>query len=191
MRLCSWSHTVMQLRFWQHGCFLWTGSWGINRKFIYQMSTPTPKTIQQICDEDTGDSSLITNLVRRGKDLERELSDMQARAEAAEALNADARKLLQDVMRSSGIYDTAVACSGKVFADVYMKTGDEIRSLLASSPAETRSVIAGLREAGSNLRNELKLYFDSDLTGGDMNDGAAIAAWDAVSGAHAGAKGKL
>ena len=37
------------------------------------MSTHTNKTIQQICDEDTGDSSLITNLVRRGKELEEEL----------------------------------------------------------------------------------------------------------------------
>lgn len=37
------------------------------------MSTHTNKTIQQICDEDTGDSSLITNLVRRGKELEEQL----------------------------------------------------------------------------------------------------------------------
>jgi hypothetical protein len=37
------------------------------------MSTHTNKTIQQICDEDTGDSSLITNLVRRGNELEEEL----------------------------------------------------------------------------------------------------------------------
>lgn len=40
------------------------------------MSTHTNKTIQQICDEDTGDSSLITNLVRRGKELEEENSKM-------------------------------------------------------------------------------------------------------------------
>jgi len=39
------------------------------------MSTKN-KTIQQICDEDTGDSSLITNLVRRGKELEAEKNKM-------------------------------------------------------------------------------------------------------------------
>lgn len=105
------------------------------------MNTPTPKTDAELI-KDAEDSWKHRDTLRADK-LERELSDMTARAEAAEAALAEMNKELYpalDAKTESRFYYQGV-----------------IRMAIAVDAAETRFVIAGLREEVAQLREAFNL----------------------------------
>jgi len=128
--------------------------------------TPTPRTDAFLTKEHVAMDAMWRDFANT---LERELTDMQARAEAAEHTvgeqQAEWDKLLKRVEAAEAAcvskddalnqlkYRALCGQGGMCFVEC--KECKIIREAIESSPAETRSVIAGLREEVGKLTDEL------------------------------------
>lgn len=183
------------------------------------MNTPTPRTDAEAYTEEpdcagTTGQSVSADFART---LERELSDMTARAEAVEAACADKSLALHNLIRTCEQLGSLGYIHSHSKEPICWSPDGELskaKSAALATPAETRSVIAGLREEVGRLRDDLNHErktqsgehlrciaqrdalieagnaLSSSLNRHGIDSDLEFSAWEAaVSGAQAGAKG--